>query len=78
MEADANAATTWEIGHVCRVDSAGLAVCDPGVELARAKAGLPDAFDPADVHAYDIDVDKTPWKFRKKPVIGPAGDLRGE
>ena len=78
MEADANGATTWEIGHVCRVDAAGLAVCDPGVELARAKTGLPATFDPADVHAYDIDVDKTPWKFRKKPVIGPAGDLRGE
>ncbi len=78
MEADQNGASTWETGYACRVDAAGLATCDRPVELARAKTELPDAFDPSNERAYDIDVAKTPWKSRKKPVIGPAGDLRLE
>ena len=69
-----NGAETRELAYACHVDAKGAAACEAPLLTARAKQPLPTPFDPG--AKYVIDVDKTPWIFRKEPILGPAGDLR--
>jgi hypothetical protein len=78
MQEQVNGADSKEIVYVCRVDAQGAAACEGPRTLATAHEPLPPTFDPGQQAFYEINVDKIPWTSRKKPVIGPAGDLRLE
>ncbi len=78
MTGDFSGADTTESVHACRVDAAGAVACEGPKTLATAHEAVPPTWTPADSSFVEIDVAKVPWASRKKPNIGPAGDLRLE
>ncbi len=79
MADELSRAATVESVYACRADATGAVACEGPKTLATAHEPLPPSWSP-DTGAgfFAIDVEKIPWASRKKPTIGPAGDLRVE
>jgi hypothetical protein len=80
MDERVNGATTTETAYACRVVSDGSVSCEGPKVVGTAHEPLPAHDDWTRItEAYrKVDVAKIPWTARKKPAIGPAGDLRAE
>lgn len=79
MDAQRSGADTTEIVYACRADGAGAVACEGPKTLATVHEPLPPSWTPEnDGGFFKIDPAKIPWTSRKKPSIGPAGDLRVE
>lgn len=78
MQGDLDGAETKELVYACRFDAAGAPACEGPKFAGQAREPLPADFTPDRQAFYAIDVDKIPWVSRKKPALGPAGDLRLE
>lgn len=77
MQPERNGARSTELAYACRVDAASGIACEGPKTLATAWEPMPPDPDRRD-EFIGIKLDKIPWTNRKKPVIGPAGDLRAE
>jgi hypothetical protein len=69
-------AFTVERAYACRSDDKQV-TCEGPKELATAHEKLPGG-DPSAEPFRLIQIEKIPWKTRKKAVVGAAGDLRAE
>lgn len=79
MDEQRSGADTTEIVYACRADAAGAVTCEGPKTLATAHELLPPQWTPEDGGGFfKIDPAKIPWTSRKRPGIGPAGDLRVE
>jgi hypothetical protein len=66
---------TVESAYACGVDARGAATCD-GPLVSGRSSGWPDGWDVSKGTFPAVTVANTAWKFRRPPILGPAGDLR--
>lgn len=78
MDPRLDGAITTESAYACRVVSDGTVSCEGPKIAGTAHEPLPEQGDWSKItEAYrKVDVATIPWKTRKTPAIGPAGDLR--